>query len=799
MTQQVYVGIDIETQSGLYGGVSPITYEEGATNGFGVRMTAARRYHNWFTQVFATSSLEGGFFDSGHLIVISVSNLMSSGQDLKTHDGKTVSSVTHKKVAAGNYDTDIDAMWDRVCALTFDANVAGGSAFGGIKQPYIIFIYEHEMDAKGVDGQPGNYYYSNGWVSGGTGNGTKDTNTDYINAWTHVHSRWTTRAAANSVATSRVQFAWCMTAYGFSPDRVSQYWPGGQYVDFVAPDPYWAPSQTYPQMVGAARTFAIAKGKPMGYPELNIYNSSGTEDTQARADAFTALGTYLANDTQVTHTFLNLWVAPDSSSNQRMNFNKVSGASASGKSFPLTHAGLATMITTLGSNPILTGTTQGLPSVATGVSVTPGADGTTATGTWADPPSGDNVLGWYWYIAPGTTDVLVNQNKTSPLAAGTRSVSITGLSPSTDYSFDVVPYNSAGKAGFGQIANFTTATPGGVNAAPNIATFTAVPESGTPTSADFNITASDPNSLAITISVTVTAPALGFTETFSMTSGTQATRSYTQDGLYAATATVSNGTLTTSATTTFQINSQGTTTPGQGWGIAGLLPGTDPRGTAATCLAIFRALDIDITNLQTYKSLHNALHGLVASAFDPINCAGSNVFTSASGYLIWVAMELQDYAINGITTITATAQSGTGVQLGIHDSGGALLKDTAGNVCSYGLSAAQTSVDVDGWLGTSYTTPTPPPRLTFPAPISGTNKQNSIGPGSVVYASLFFPSGLSTYPTFRETSAGSVEACVNLDTQPRYGCATGQTGIGDPIPFGSWDSTHSSPVWMGLF
>jgi hypothetical protein len=213
----------------------------------------------------------------------------------------------------------------------------------------------------------------------------------------------------------------------------------------------------------------------------------------------------------------------------------------------------------------------------------------------------------------------------------------------------------------------------------------------------------------------------------------------------------------------------------------------------------FAVLDTVAGQLQVLKTAHNAVHGLVASSFDPEHNAGATVYTAVSGHLLWHAMQLQDFQISGITVITGTPQAGTGTQLGIHGPGGALLTDSAGNLCSYGTTSAQTSVGVDGWLQTAFTPPTPPPQLTLPAPINGVGNQNGIGPGSIVYVSLLFPAGLGTYPTFRESSTGSVEAVINLTSQPRYGVALSQTAIVDPIPFASWDNTHSSPVWIGLF
>jgi len=796
MSQTVLVGTDGQAQAGLYGGVTPTTYEEGGTNGFGTRMTPVRQFYRWFTQPIGTADVN--YFNSGHLLIVSVSNLTA-----------VTSGFTFKQMAAGAYDTDIDAMFDRIYALNFDSNVtalsrsvgttntspnltgtftqadvgagitgtgipasttilsqtgtaavmsANATATGsptasitqGITQPYVVLILQHEVDR----GAANNKLY-----------GT-DTVTDYINAWIHMWNRGQARATANSKPASRVRYCWCCTSYGFDINRAGPYYPGNQYVDVIGSDPYGNNSTTsWTNLLKATEAFCRTKGKPLMLPEVNNIADDSTTAQNWWIDAGVQM-----NASDIRYEAICIWVAAQgfATNYYQYNINKLAAADTGGHSYPLKHAGIATMIANLGNNAIRTATTQALPSAATGVAVSSSTDGKSATMTWANPPVGDNVTGWYWYLGNGTTTVLVNQNASTPLAAGARSVTIPNLTPGATYSADPVPFNVTGKAGFGSIATFTTSNPGAVNHAPVISSFTAVPETASPLSVDYNITASDPDGNAITITVVVTAAAIGFTETFTMTSGIQATRSYVTPGSYTAVATVSDGTLTTTTTTTFGLTNSGNTTPGQSWNVDGLLPGRDPRGVGKTMLGIVQDLDTTVTQQQQIQSTWNAIHNLAGSSYDPVHLS-TGLLSTASGWLTWSAVQLQALSFSGLVVVVNQVLVGSGATVGIYDAAGNVLVDDQGNIASYSGTA------VDNWLhnGGVGTSPT-----SFTLPVRIINRKF----GEVLYVGLFFPpTTITTYPQLFGAGTLSQAMALNL-TNRRASVVTGQSSLPSSLP-----------------
>jgi hypothetical protein len=610
---------------------------------------------------------------------------------------------------------------------------------------------------------------------------------DFIAYWKHVYG-----LAVTAGVRQYINFNWCVTVNdGIRLGRVDPFFPGTAWVDTIGLDYYsdftasWAfDGSVTPFSTGFAKSLAYvrSKGLPFNCPEFSEAESGNDTEMQAW---FTGVATFLNAQTDVTCTGIYMW---SQASSAYQNANKTAGQDPStGTAHLGKHNGIIAALALVGNNAVLTGTSQGLPSVATGVAVVSAADGKSATMTWAAPPGGDNVTGWWWYLGTGNTTSLVKQN-TSPLAVTPRSVTIPNLTPSTTYSADVVPINSAGKAGFGAIATFTTATPGAVNHAPNIASFTAIPQAASPLAVDFNITATDPDGNPITITVTVTTPTVGASpDVFTMTSGTPVTRTYISDGTYLASAAVSDGTLTTTANVTFGISTTTTNTPGRNYNITGFLPGQDPRGVGQTILPIVLELDTSVTALEgQVLSPWNVFHKLAGSSFDPI---GSQTYTGmAANNLFWSAVRLETTSFSTVVAIVGpTAQvtgAGTSQQIGIHDSLGNILTDELGNTALYSGSS------VLAWLTGATDTAA---KFVLPSPIINRTF------GEFLYVSVFFGPGLTTYPTlYSAPNTRPGVATLGLTSADRYGVvASAPGGIPSILPFGSASHTNA-PLWFGL-
>lgn len=815
MAQTVLCGTDLEVQSGLYGGVSPVTYEEGtvASNGMGMRMTAARTYRNWFTQPFATGgSADTLSFKSGHAVVVSVSNFT-----------KVTGSFTFAKLVSGTYDSDINAMFDRIYALPFDSNVttltrtvgttntsatitgtftsadvnatitgtgiqsgstilsqtvtqavmsktatATGSPTAsivqGLTQPFVYFTLQHEMD-RGTNGSK-LYPIAN----------PTDTPATFIAAWQRCWNLAQARATAAGALASRVR--WLVNYTGFSiASRGDTWYPGAAFVDVIGFDPY-ATSGSFTDANSAIWAWARGKAKPIAYPEIQYIGADSTARANWWLDASTQIN---ALDLKVE--FVIPWMATQGSngaSYYTYNYNNSASADTGGKAAPLTHAAIITTYQNLGGNQIRTAVTQALPSAPTGVTATSNTAGTQLTMTWSAPPGGDNVTGWDVYINPGVTINLHKDNQTGPIAVTPRSYTFTGLAPGTTYSVSAVAINAAGRSGFGNIFSVPTSVPGATNHAPIIDAASATPRSATPLLVDLTVTAHDPDSNPLTYLWTFTGPN-NTVATFSSAIGTV---TFVTPGNYTWTVgATDNGTppLTTIQSGTFTINLNPVSfTTNYNW----VLPqtGQDVRQLAPLLRDFMPDLDVKLSATANAPNTVNGVYTLVASNYDPYGISASTG-TPAANQFVWAAMRLQATTITGISTLITTAQSGTGVVIALYNNAGAmLLQDDGVTAAKYSGASA------DAWLGSVATGSND---FTLTTPITGRTV------GEFIYVGVYFPT-LATFPVF-PVPAGSNKAnrISSALAQQRFGVATGQSTTPDPIPFASY--TAASSYWFGLF
>jgi hypothetical protein len=129
------------------------------------------------------------------------------------------------------------------------------------------------------------------------------TPSETIAAWRHVRAVFQQENAAN------VQFVWCVTARGVRSGKAQTYYPGDDYVDWLAVDGY----NRYPNdlwrspdwLFGPFYSWASTHPKP-----LMIAESGSTEDPAdptRKADWFTQLGSWV-----LTHPAVQAWVYTDS-------------------------------------------------------------------------------------------------------------------------------------------------------------------------------------------------------------------------------------------------------------------------------------------------------------------------------------------------------------------------------------------------------------------------------------------------------------------------------------------------------
>jgi hypothetical protein len=793
MSQITYWGTDGQVQAGIYGGVAPTTYEEGGTNGFGQRMTPVRMYYNQPSAAFQSG--DKAFFDTGHLLVVSVSNQVAAGVPWYTN------------ITSGTYDTPYGNMFTTVAGWDFGAAVTaqsrsitttnsnvniGGTFTGadvnatitgtgiqsgttivsqtgtaavmsktatatgsptasitqGVKAPYVYFIWDHEFDqAK----SPRNTY---------------GTAAQFAAAHQYLHNLCNTKLVAAGVPTSRVRWCWNATQTGFDVGRVDAFYPGNAYVDVIGTDPYVTSSgKSFSALIATALTYARSKGKPLCIPEIaNI-----ATDSVAAQNWYIDMGNQIANS-DVTFEFVCSWIGNtgnEPSNYSQYNFNKLGGASADGAANPLKHSGLATALATMGNNPIFTsvGIAQGLPSAPTGFAATSNAAGTALTMTWAANPGGDNVSGWDTYINPGVTTNLHKDNP-SALAASPLSHTFAGLTPGTQYSLTAVAINSAGRSGYGTIIQATTSTPGATNHAPVIDSASMTPVAGT-FGANYSVTAHDPDSNPIVYAWTVT-DAHGVTQTSTAASGSF---NFPQVGTYTWSVTVTdNGTppLSTTQTGSFAITTnQVPNTTNYNWPVP--LTGTDVRTLAPLLRGVLPDLDDKLWTTSTRPSAHNAIHGYVASTMDPATLAGSTNIQLTTNQLYWAAMVLQGSQINGITTLIATSQSGTGSVVALYNSAGhPLLNDD-------GTSAVFSGTAVDTWLQAA----AGPSDYTLTNPIT-----TRLDFGQIIYIGVFNPTQ-ATHAAIRASASAAFVSSRNASTQYRAAVVGSQSTCPDPLPFAS--------------
>jgi hypothetical protein len=346
-----------QTVLGLFDGInSDMVTEEGSTpNGLGRGLLGRRVYRNWPSKatplndnasgVFHAGSDEENWHQAGHMVAISMTKSNKAG-----NPGYSAIQIANAKTVAGQqggthiYD-ELVSMFTRMY----------NQPFGGTAAPYIIFIYEHEMNS-GLAGTP------------------TPTAADFIAAWKMLWN--TSRTVATSLGKDPrlIRFAIVPTHAMWTGGHVTTWWPGDQYVDICGTDLYnsvgifggakdsagnrvgdwsqWKQFQTMYENGGSTSLPTWASnhgGKEVGVFETNTVNIEGPYD----GGSMTAMNGTKPSDPNLTKTWwINMgnYVANHPEIAYIYAFNQGALWDYSNANHPLSHQGFASAATAMGGN-----------------------------------------------------------------------------------------------------------------------------------------------------------------------------------------------------------------------------------------------------------------------------------------------------------------------------------------------------------------------------------------------------------------------------------------------------------------
>lgn len=823
----VYLSTVGQVQTGIYGGALPCDFEEQApsAHGFGQRMTVVRMYRTSPTAAFTGSSKEVTSFSTGHIPCVSVSNISDSGftwdklgstttfdsiwsamfdrifalpfdQPVTAQSRTSVGTTINTKNITGSFTgADVGAsitgtgipVGTTIVSQTFTAAVISNNATAtgsitasitqGICAPYVYFILQHEVDRPSP----------HGIHTADSKSGTVATTAQWITAWQKLYNMSHARATAAGVATTRIRWVWCCTAYGFNINRCDPFYPGTAFVDLIGSDLYngfGSSFATWNACNAGTIAYARAKAKGLCYPETSC-DTNGSGSSYA-ANWYIDMGNQIQATPDVRVEFINLWMAPTTyaSNYWDYNFNKNtsddSGTGHASHDNGPKHDGLATTLANLGGNPIFLSTTQGQPTAPTGVVATSSSDGTQMSIVWNANPSGDNITGWDVYIAAGNTTNLHKVNTSGPLSPSPRIFTFTGLSPGQVYSMAVVAINAVGRSGFSNpITVQPTSVPGTENHAPSITNAAVTVHADDPTTFDFVASATDPDGDPLTFVWTITGNG-----TSNQFSGASITEQFTTPGVYNWSLQVSDDgspPLSNSQSGQFSVIIGAANTSNFNWPIP--QPGTDVRLLTLYLRGILPDLDRRVAANTYRKSMPNALFNLAGCTIDPKYVSGGTVVTPSNGSTLWSVFMCEDTSITALEVVLTQLMAGAsgGTKVSFHDA------VTGAQITMDGTPLGDPAVftNVDALFSGSTSVPT---QFVLPTQITG------ITPFTPLVVQLFFPT-MSTPPKLLSGTAGGVTALCGQNGR-RWAALASKTDLDAVIDFTA--GTNINQFYVGM-
>lgn len=419
------------------------------------------------------------------------------------------------------------------------------------------------------------------------------------------------------------------------------------------------------------------------------------------------------------------------------------------------------------------------PAAPTGVTCTPASDGLTATIAWSALPGGVDHLDAY-IQGPGQT--FPHKINTSGTIAITPRSYTFATTPGDTYSPGVALVASAdaggtNRSGYSAFASFSAPNPGAGGHAPIINSSSATQDATNPLLYHLASSGTDPDggSLAYLWTFIYPADPTVLPVTLPTASGDI---TLPNAGAWNWTLTLTNATLTTPQSGSVQTNPSGNTSF---LDMRVLQHGESVLNMAFVEQDAKPKLDTWARGIDGRQSPHNAKYGLSGSSFSADSISGSAVAAMLSGYLFWWSFTLEDTQLSELLFATSVAQNGSGAVVGVHDSSGLLLGDFNG------IPASGTDVDA-GFSSTAAF------GIVVPLDLQVLNRTW----GETLFGQAFFPSGMSTYPTFRVSGVGGSAARIGSGaTTPLWGILSGQSAYANDLStlWPSW--TSQAQIWAG--
>jgi hypothetical protein len=374
-------------------------YSSGAGTGISNRVPIAARLNAWSaittgTTAFSTGSRELALFNAGHEVVVSF-------RAPSTTDGTAYSTIT-----AGTYDSNIQALFDRIYALDFGGAVSGtqpGQTYGGTKAQKVRVVFQTQADVT-------------------TGKGTA---TDFRAAYRHFFSVGKARRPLN--AAERVVAELNLTVTAATNGQAALYYPGNTSTDFVDEVSVnaFASSGTTTSLQALLAPFLSwmgtnAPSRKLFVLQCGIHGISGQPTLQASWMA--AAVAYLASEPRVSGACW--WSADDATPPSDYSVAKTYNAAA----WQGFHDAVAAALSAGTTTDVTAPSAPGKPSVVAQTT-------TTAQIAWTAPPEPD--VAQFKVKLDGT----VVQTITDPTVVN---YTITGLSASSVHSVTVVALDGAG-------------------------------------------------------------------------------------------------------------------------------------------------------------------------------------------------------------------------------------------------------------------------------------------------------------------------------------------------------------------
>lgn len=544
------------------------------------------------------------------------------------------------------------------------------------------------------------------------------------------------------------------TLAGGKGRNINNYWPTTHFPDVVGFD--FDGFTGYPDLssdISIAQAFAASKGIPWCVPEFGASPAS-TDSSHAARTAFNnkVAGQFAAAGA----TSVMYW---DDGSVYLSQTNEISAWAALVAASPPT-----------------------IPAAPTGITCTPAAAGTTAVIGWATLPGGVDHVDAYLQ-GPGQT-FPHKLNTAGPIAVTPRTYSFPTV-PGTTYSPGVtlVAVDAAGnRSGFGTLVPFAAPNPGPGPQNPIINSAVPTQDGTNPLLYHCASSATSPASRTLTYMWTFTYPSDATVPPVTLATASGDV-TLTAPGAWNWSLVVVDSTALPSSPQTGSVGTPATSSAFTAFLNLRMLQHTeDPRQMAFIDQQSKPIIDATVQGIANRQSPWNAKYALAGSSFSADQISPTVTSAAASGVLMWWAFTLEATQLTQLLFATSVAQNGSGAVVGVHSTNGLLLPDFNG------VPASGTDVDAGFSSTAAY-------GIVVPLDLLVQNRTW----GETLFGQAFFPSGMTTYPTFHCSAVPGAAAKIGQGaTTPLWGIITGQSAYANNLavasgPFSLWSAQNQ--IW----